>query len=155
MREIDPSQPVELTTMDEIVATAMGRWRLNARLFGALAALALLLAAVGTYSVMNYAVSRRTQEIGLRIALGAGRSQISGLVLKDGLRLAGLGIAIGVVIAYAGSGLLRHLLVGVGPREPFVFVGAAALLCAVAIVACYLPARRAATVDPMIAMRSE
>ncbi len=112
VREIDPSQPVELTTMDEIVATAMGRWRLNAGLFGALAALALLLAAVGTYSVMNYAVSRRTQEIGLRIALG------------------------------------------VGPREPFAFMGAAALLCAVAVVACYLPARRAATVDPMIAMRT-
>jgi putative ABC transport system permease protein len=155
VREIDSSQPIELTTMDEIVATAMGRWRLNARLFGALAALALLLAGVGTYSVMNYAVSRRTQEIGLRIALGAGRSQISGLVLKDGLRLAGLGIAIGVVIAYAVSGLLRHLLIGVGPREPFVFVGAAALLCGVAVIACYLPARRAATVDPMIAMRSE
>jgi putative ABC transport system permease protein len=155
VREIDPNQPVELLTMDEIVATAMGRWRLNARLFGALAALALLLSAVGTYSVMNYAVSRRTPEIGVRIALGAGRRQIAGLILKDGLRLAAAGVVIGTVLAFAVTGLMRHLLVGVGPHNPAVFAGAAALLCIIAALACFIPARRAAAVDPMVAMRSE
>jgi putative ABC transport system permease protein len=155
VREIDPSQPVELSTMEEIVATAMGRWRLNARLFGALAALALLLAAVGTYSVMNYAVSRRTQEIGVRIALGAGRADITRMVIADGLRVAAIGIAIGTFVALVTSGLLRHLLVGVGPHHPTVFAGAAAALCALAVLACFLPAHRAASVDPASAMRSE
>ncbi|HET7219167.1 MAG TPA: ABC transporter permease [Vicinamibacterales bacterium] len=154
-RDIDPNQPVELLTMEQIVATAMGRWRLNARLFGALAVLAVLLAAVGTYSVMNYAVSRRTQELGVRIALGAGRSQITRMVMADGLRLAAIGITIGTLVAIMVSGLLRHLLIGIGPRHPAVFAGAALSLCALAALACVLPARRAASVDPMTALRSE
>jgi predicted permease len=153
--EVDPSQPVDLLTMDDIVATAMGRWRLNARLFGGLAILALLLAAVGTYSVINYAVSRRTQEIGVRIALGAGQRQIARMVLKDGLRLAGLGVALGTIAAFATTGFLRHLLIGIGPHDPRAFAGAAALLCVVAVIACLVPARRAAGVDPMVAMRTE
>jgi putative ABC transport system permease protein len=155
VRGIDPSQPVELLTMDQIVATAMGRWRLNARLFGALAVLAVLLAAVGTYSVMSYAVSRRTQEIGVRIALGAGQREITRMVLSDGLRLAIVGLAIGVFVAYTVTGLLRHLLIGVGPHHPGIFVASTSMLCVVAVVACLIPARRAAAVDPMVAIRAE
>ena len=154
VRTIDPNQPVELLTMDEIVARAMGRWRLNARLFGSLALLALALAAVGAYSVMSYAVSRRTPEIGVRIALGAGRREITRMVVRDGLRLALAGIAVGAVTAYAVTGLLRHLLIGVGPHNPIAFVGAASLLAAVATVACAIPARRAAAVDPMTSLRN-
>jgi len=152
---VDPAQPVVLLTMNEIVSTALGRWRLNARLFGALALLALLLSAVGTYSVMNYAVSRRTQEIGVRIALGAGRRDITRLVLGDGLRVALVGVALGTAIAFPTTSLLRHLLIGVGPRHPAAFAAAAALLALVAVAACLIPARRAAGVDPMVAMRTE
>jgi putative ABC transport system permease protein len=155
VRAIDPNQPVELLTMDEIVAKAMGRWRLNARLFGALALLALMLAAIGTYSVMSYTVSRRTQEIGVRIALGASGRDVTRMVVRDGLRLAAAGITIGAVAAYAVTGLLRHLLIGIGPHHPLAFGGAAALLCLVSAAACILPARRAASVDPMTAIRSE
>jgi putative ABC transport system permease protein len=150
---VDPSQPISLLTMDEILAAAMGRWRLNARLFGVLAALALALAAVGTYSVMSYAVSRRRHEIGVRMALGAGRADIARMVLGDGLRVAVVGVAIGSAAALAGAGLLTHLLVGVGPRNPVAFIGGAAVLSIVALVAAFLPARRAASLDPMAAMR--
>jgi ABC-type antimicrobial peptide transport system permease subunit len=141
--------------MEEIVSRSMGRWRLNARLFGALALMALLLAAVGTYSVMAYAVSRRTQEIGVRVALGAGSSQIARLILGDGARLAGWGIGIGTIVAFAAAGALEHLLFGISPRQPAVFASAASVLFVVALTACLLPARRAATVDPMVAMRVE
>jgi ABC-type antimicrobial peptide transport system permease subunit len=133
----------------------MGRWRLNARLFGVLKLLALVLAAVGTYSVMSYAVSRRTHEIGVRMALGAGRSEIARMVLGDGLRLAVAGVSVGSVIAFSASGLLRHLLVGVGPRDPMAFGAATVLLSVVAVLATLVPARRAAAVDPMTAIRTE
>jgi putative ABC transport system permease protein len=152
---VDPSQPISILTMDEILSAAMGRWRLNARLFGVLAALALALAAVGTYSVMSYAVSRRTHEIGVRMALGAGRREIARMVIHDGLRVAVIGVAIGSAVAIAAAGLLQHLLIGVGPRDPLAFAGAAALLSIVALLAAFVPARRAAAVDPMAAMRVE
>jgi predicted permease len=155
VQAIDPSQAVELSTMNEIVSRAMGRWRLNARLFGVLAVLAVLLAAVGTYSVMSYAVSQRRQEIGVRVALGAGRGHITRMILGDGFKLALSGVAIGTLVAYSASGLLRHLLIGIGPHHPAAFGGAALLLCAVAALACLLPARRAAAVDPGVAMRVE
>ncbi len=152
---VDPSQPISLLTMNEILGTAIGRWRLNARLFGVLAFLALALAAVGTYSVMSYAVSRRTHEIGVRMALGAGRGAISRMVIKDGLRLAVVGVVVGSAVAVSAAGLLRHLLVGVSPRDPAAFVGAAVLLSIVAGLAAFIPARRAAAVDPMVAIRTE
>jgi putative ABC transport system permease protein len=152
---VDPSQPISILTMDEILATAMGRWRLNARLFGVLAVLALTLAAVGTYSVMGYAVSRRTHEIGVRMAFGASRAEIVRMVLGDGVRVAIAGVTIGSAAALIGAGLLTHLLVGVGPRNPVAFMGGAALLSIVAVAAALVPARRAAAVDPMVAMRAE
>jgi predicted permease len=155
LHAIDPTQPVSLLTMDEILATAMGRWQLNARLFGALAALALVLAAVGIYSVMSYAVSRRRQEIGVRMALGAGRGEITRMVLGDGLRLAVMGVAAGSLAAFLATTLLRHLLIGVSPHDATTFIGAAVLLAMVAALAALIPARRAASVDPMVAMRSE
>jgi putative ABC transport system permease protein len=120
-----------------------------------LAFLALALAAVGTYSVMSYAVSRRTHEIGVRMALGAGRGEIARMVIKDGLRLAVVGVVVGSAVAVSAAGLLRHLLGGVSPRDPAAFVGAAVLLSIVAGLAAFIPARRAAAVDPMVAMRTE
>jgi ABC-type antimicrobial peptide transport system permease subunit len=104
---------------------------------------------------MNYAVSGRTREIGVRLALGADRPAIAAMVLRDGLRLAAVGIGAGLLVAYAVSGVMAHLLVGVGPRNPLVFAGAALFLCLVALAACYVPARRAASVDPITAMRFE
>jgi putative ABC transport system permease protein len=154
-QEIEPGRSLDIRMMEDVVSTAMGRWRLNARLFGALALMALLLAAVGTYSVMAYAVSRRTQEIGVRVAIGAGRHQIARLVLGDGARLAIWGIGVGTVGAVGAAGALKHLLFGISPHQPAVFASAALVLFIVALTACLLPARRATTVDPMVAMRVE
>jgi putative ABC transport system permease protein len=155
LQEIEPGRSLDIRVMEDVVSTAMGRWRLNARLFGALALMALLLAAVGTYSVMAYAVSRRTQEIGVRVALGAGRHQIAQLVFGDGARLAIWGIGIGSIGAVGAAGALKHLLFGISPHQPAVFASAALVLFIVALTACLLPARRATTVDPMVAMRVE
>jgi putative ABC transport system permease protein len=104
---------------------------------------------------MGYAVSRRTHEIGVRMAFGASRAEIVRMVLGDGVRVAIAGVTIGSAAALIGAGLLTHLLVGVGPRNPVAFMGGAALLSIVAVAAALVPARRAAAVDPMVAMRAE
>ena len=116
------------------------------------AAIALLLAVVGIYGVISYAVSLRTRELGIRIALGATAAQVSGLVLRHGISLAIAGVAVGGVAAYWLTGLLSKFL-GVAPKDPLTFLGVAALLIGIAILASYLPARRAARVDPLLAMR--
>ena len=121
----------------------------------ALGLLALLLAAIGVYGVMTYSVSQRTREIGIRMALGANRRDVLRLVTRQGLRLIGLGAALGVAGGAAASRLLMSLLFGLSPLDPLAYLSVAMLLLAVALLAIYLPARRAATVDPLVALRCE
>jgi ABC-type antimicrobial peptide transport system permease subunit len=124
-------------------------------LLGLFAALALILAAVGIYSAMAYSVSQRTHEIGIRTALGAQRWDVLRLVMKDGAKIALIGIASGIAGALALTRLMTSLLFEVKPTDPATFAGVAILLALVALAACYIPARRAMRVDPMVALRYE
>ena len=124
-------------------------------MFGAFAGLALVLAVVGLYGVLSYTVAQRTQEIGIRVAMGAQRGDVLRLTVGQGVRIAALGAGIGAVAALVGGRVLSSLLYGVSPRDPLVLFGAAAILLVVAAVASYLPARRATKVDPMVALRYE
>ena len=124
-------------------------------LLGIFAAMALLLAAVGIYAVISYSVEQRTHEIGIRMALGAGRANVLWLVAREVLVLVGLGIAVGVPITLVGSRVISSLLYGLSPADPVSMAGAATLLVVFAALAGYLPARRAANVDPMVALRYE
>jgi ABC-type antimicrobial peptide transport system permease subunit len=124
-------------------------------MFGSFAAVALLLAAVGLYGVMSYMVTLRTHEIGVRMALGAQRRDMLALVIRRGLRDAGLGIAIGLIGAFAVTGTLKNFLYGVTTTDPWSFAGIPALLAVVAILASWVPAGRATRVDPLFAMRAE
>jgi len=142
-------------TMPEIVAESMTDTKYETSLLGALAALALLLAAVGTYGVMSYIVGQRTNEIGIRMALGADRWRILWMVLRQAGTLVGIGIVVGLLGAAGGTTLMKGLLVGVKPLDLSVYGSVAALLAIVALAACYLPVRRAMRVDPMVALRDE
>jgi predicted permease len=142
-------------TMDEIIAQSMRGTTLETTLLASFAALALLLAAIGIYGVMSYVVSQREHEFGIRMALGAPPSSVSGLVVRNGLRLALIGVAVGVVLAIALAKAMTSLVFGVSVWDPATFLAAAIVLTSVALVACYIPARRAMRVDPMIALRHE
>jgi putative ABC transport system permease protein len=156
VRSLDPNQPVyEIMTMEERVAGALAPRRLNLLLLGAFAGLALLLAAVGIYGVMSYVVSQRTHEIGVRMALGAQRSDILQLIINQGMLLVGSGVAAGLIAALALTRSLRSLLYGIGPLDPIAFLTAPALLLVIALLACWFPARRATKADPMQALRCE
>jgi putative ABC transport system permease protein len=131
------------------------QYGLYGQIFATIGIMGLLLASVGVYGVLSYSVSQRTQEIGVRVALGAGRRDVMRLVVGHGFRLAGIGIVLGLLMAPAGTWLARSLLYQVGPFDPLTFTSVAAFLAAVAVLASYLPARRAMRVDPVIALRAE
>ncbi|HEY6230973.1 MAG TPA: ABC transporter permease [Pyrinomonadaceae bacterium] len=156
IRELDPEQPVsDVRSMNEVMSDTVARARFNTLLLALFAALATLLAAVGIFGVMNYSLALRTREIGLRMALGAQKGQVLKLMLKQGLALTLIGTVIGIAGALALTRLLSTLLFGVSAADPAIFAGIVLLLMVVSLIACYLPARRATRIDPMIALRSE
>jgi putative ABC transport system permease protein len=153
---IDANLPVfEVRTMEERLFESVAKPRFRTVLFGVFAALALLMAVVGLYAVMAVSVAQRTHELGIRIALGAQRRDVIGMVLGQGIKLVSLGIVIGLAGAWALTRVLTTLLYGVKPTDPLIFVAVPVLLIAVAILACWLPARQAASVDPLTAFRYE
>jgi putative ABC transport system permease protein len=156
MLRVDPQLPVaQIYTMAQIVSKSTARQNFNMLLLGIFAGVALLLAAVGIYGVMAYTVEQRTAEIGIRVALGARQMQMLGLIMRHGLLLAGIGLAVGLGAAYGLTRLLKTLLFGVTTSDPATFVIVSAVLATVALLACFIPARRAARVDPVVALRCE
>ncbi|HEV2490071.1 MAG TPA: ABC transporter permease [Candidatus Acidoferrales bacterium] len=153
---LDSSVPLaRVQTMDQLLSASVSGPRFGTILLGAFAALALLLGAIGIYGVMSYAVAQRNHEIGVRLALGAQRSDVIRLVLGSGAKLALMGILVGVGASLAFTRFLAGLLYGISPADPLTFSGVAVLLIATALLACYVPARRAMRVDPMVALRHE
>ena len=156
VRRVDPQQPISnVRTLDEIVAEQTASRALQARLLGALAALALLLAGVGIHGLLSYTVSNRARELGVRMALGARRRDILGMVLGQGLRLAAIGVVLGVGIGYAAARAMSALLASVGPADTTTLGVVGALCLAMAAAGCFLPALRAARTDPMTAIKAE
>jgi putative ABC transport system permease protein len=155
-RAVDPALPVhDVMTMETRMANAAAARRFTLLLLGALAALALLLAGVGVYGVISYDGAQRTREVGIRMALGAQRADVLRLFIKQGMALVTLGVAMGLAGAFALTRLMANLLFGVSPNDPGAFAGAALLLSSIALLACYLPAKRATKADPLIALRHE
>lgn len=156
VRAMDPDQPLgRPITLNEALGEEVVQPRFTMALFSAFAALGLVLAAAGIYSVLSFHVTRRTHELGVRMALGAPRRHVLGLMLRMGGRLVLIGLAIGVAASLASTRLLRSQLFGVQPADPLSYAAVAVLLGFVALVACYIPARRAAGVDPMVALRED
>jgi putative ABC transport system permease protein len=154
--EVDPTLPVSgIASMESVVSSSVAQPRILSEFVGVFAGLALLLAAIGIYGVMAYSVAARTQEMGIRMSLGAGPRDILSLVVKQGMRLALIGVALGLAASLALTRLISTLLFGVNASDPLAFSLAAAVLVATALAACYLPARRATRVDPMIVLRYE
>jgi len=156
LQQLDREQPMaSIATMEQLLADSLSRARFTMLLLGIFAAVALLLAAVGIYGLIAYSVTQRTQELGIRIALGAQRRDVLRLVLGQGTRLTLLGLALGIAAALGITRLLASLLFGISATDPLTFAGVAALLAFVALLACFIPARRATRVDPIVALRYE
>jgi putative ABC transport system permease protein len=154
--KIDRDLPVlEMSTMDEVITGTLWRARLAAWLLGLFAALALVLAAAGLYGVLSYSVSQRTQELGLRMALGAAPERVLRMVIGEGMRVVSVGLFIGLATSLALGRFVTSQLYGVKATDPLTFVSAALLLAGIAFIACYVPARRASKTDPMVALRTE
>jgi putative ABC transport system permease protein len=153
---VDPEQPVfDVKTLEERVADAASGTRFNATLLGFFGTVALMLAAVGVYGVIAYSVAERTHEIGIRVALGASRGDVAGMVMSQGMAMTAAGLVFGLAGAWIVTRYMSGLLYGIAPRDPVTFGVAAGMLGVVALAACYLPARRAMGVDPMVALRHE
>jgi ABC-type antimicrobial peptide transport system permease subunit len=156
MLSINPSLPrPRVTTLRQASSIVLLPQRLAAIVTGVLGAVGLLLASVGLYGVMAYSANRRTREIGVRVALGAQRWNVLDLMMREGMRLAGLGILIGLVLAAAATRLMARFLFNVSPLDVATFAGMSIVLVSVALLATYLPARRAAALDPLLALRTE
>jgi predicted permease len=156
IRAVDANTPVyQIATMRQLVSDSVAQRRFTLALLSGFAAIALLMAAIGIYGVMSFAVSQRTREIGIRVALGAQARDVLKLVIRRGMALVAAGVLIGLVGAFALTRLMESLLFGVGATDPMTFTGISLLLGIVALLACYLPARQASKVDPMIALRCE
>ncbi len=145
----------DVKSMDHLLEESMGGDRFGAVLFGGFAFIALALAAFGIYGVMSFAVAQRTREIGLRMALGAGEGQVLGLIMKEGMTLGIIGLLIGLLGSYGVGRLMKSTLYGIGSIDPIAFSAVAAILLFSALIACYIPARRATHVDPMAALRDQ
>jgi putative ABC transport system permease protein len=153
VQAIDKDQPIyKVRTMDDVVMNSLGTRRVSMQLFAVFAGAALLLAAIGIYGVMAYSVTQRTQEIGIRMALGAQKSDVLRLVIRQGMAVTVIGVVVGLAGAFALTRLIANLLFGVAATDPLTFIAIPLLLLFVALVACYLPARRAARLDPKIAL---
>ena len=156
VHSVDPDLPIaKLRSLTSLVDSSLNKPRFTMLLLASFAGLALLLATVGMYGVVSYAVAQRTREIGIRMALGAGRGNVFGMVLGQGARLAGFGIAIGLILSLAVTRLMIGFLYGVQPTDPLTFASVCLLLIGIALLACYVPARRAMRVDPIVVLRHE
>jgi putative ABC transport system permease protein len=156
VREVDRDQPIaNIRSMEQIMSSMAGGSRFGALLLGVFASVALLLSAIGIYGVIAYSVAQRTREVGIRMALGARGRSVLGLVIGQGMKFVLIGVGVGIAGALALTRVLSSLLFNVSATDPLTFVGVSTLLALVALLACYVPARRATQVDPMIALRSE
>jgi putative ABC transport system permease protein len=155
LRELNPEIPTRLRTFQQVYSASLGSRRFNVILIGFFGVTALLLAAAGVFGVMAYAVSRRTREFGVRVALGATSGNVLRMVLGQGMRTILIGVAIGIVGSLALTRAVSSLLFGVTATDPITFAGMTFALIAVALLACYIPARRATKVDPIVALRDE
>ena len=156
VHELDADQPIgQITTMDQAIAASLATRRLTMVLLAAFASLALVLASVGLYGVMALTVTQRTRELGIRMALGAQRRSVFGMIIGQGALLAMLGIVMGLLLAIMVTRMIASFLFGVQALDPLTFAIGAMLVIGVAILACYLPARRATRIDPLIALRYE
>jgi predicted permease len=158
IHQVVPDVPVtQVKTMNEALEGANGffLFRFGAQLTSTMGLLGLVLAVVGIYSVVSYAVTQRTQEIGIRVAMGASRQDILKMVLRHGLTVVGVGLAVGLVLALAGTRVMSGLIVGITPTDPLTFAVVVCLLTAIALFSCWVPAHRATRTDPLVALRYE
>jgi putative ABC transport system permease protein len=153
---IDKDQPItNVQTMESVLARSVAEPRFRTILVGTFAVLGVILASIGIYGVVSYSVSLRTREIGVRVAMGAQKKNVMQLVVGQGLRIAAIGITIGLVVAFSLSKFLASQLYGVSSRDPWIFAGITLVLAATSVLACWIPARRATKVDPLVALRYE
>jgi putative ABC transport system permease protein len=156
LASMDSAIPLaQIRTMDELLDESLVQQRFRTWLISGFAALALLLSAIGLYALVSYSVSQRTREIGVRVALGAQRSNVLGMVLREGLHLVTFGLLLGLVGAFSATRMMRSLLYSTSATDALSFVATSLTLVVVALLACYIPARRATKVDPIIALRYE